>query len=618
MTENRENVTPSEVFAMRKAGDHEQALRHARRLHQANMKDPWNIRVLFWCLFDEIKRLKGSENLTTETLVKEEIAALDLPEEDEKDQLMHDQRNRILGNDACSKATELSKSGKHKEAVKLIRAAAKSETRTQQVTEVYLWVLYRKLKDVQPEQRDIAIWCLNDFLACWSAAWEPNAILFKCLLIQAKRLAEDWAGMVPLIEKMGLHRLPAADFADDRSESDFAPFQDQLLSIIYKCLKRHASLHTERPIIHQLIAAWGDSFGNGEWPQYHLGRILLWTGGDPDQARDLLLKTVQRNPGDFWRWQALADALQAKEAKAALSRGVLCTCEDASFKVPLYKTYAELLADEEEFAAAKASLLEAMRLRRLSGNEWRDPIPLWFDQVTDGDEIDIHQYAIIFSSEASKLLGSALPYRLCVLIRPLKKEGRFLFLCVGSGTRTLKFDASQSPLPGVNVIEAKFEDKSDGICMVLAWQRAEIPSDLGNCEMGVVSHVNAEKRLASIKTSSQEFIPLYFDQWPNAANLAAGTFLRLLLLEESNHKTVVLKWSVVEPEAIADLVIPIQGTFTLARSQHFGFIDTNREKVFVAPSEARNLTDSSQVKGWAIRATDKHGRPSWQLLPSSI
>lgn len=152
--------------------------------------------------------------------------------------------------------------------------------------------------------------------------------------------------------------------------------------------------------------------------------------------------------------------------------------------------------------------------------------------------------------------------------------------------------------------------------MVLAWDKAEIPNDLGDFETGVVVHVNPSKQLASVATASQEFIPLYFDRWPGSSSLVPGTFVKLQSLDQQDGKPVILKWAVVDPESIPDFVIPVQGKFGRHNGKPFGHIDMDGQSVIVSPDEAKNLQDGSQTVGWAIRSTDKHGQPSWKLLPS--
>lgn len=613
MPEQNQQIRTQEVFALRKSGKLEVALKHGRRLYAEAPCDAWAIRALFWCLYDEVKRLQIGDDAEALAAAKMELAGLALPNE-ENDSMMHECASRILGADPCSNATELSKAGDHHAAVALLKPIARGKDTNAQIAEAYGWVLYRKLKTCTAEDPIAPVWCLNEFGRCWSSEWRPNAMLFKCLLIQAKIHAENWAGLVALVENLALHRLKPADFVDDRPDADYEPFQDQLLTAIHKCLKKHPDLHGERPTLLQLLAAWKDSFGEGKFGHYHLGRVLLWTGGDVDQARILLLKAVQGNPDEYWRWQAFAEALSGKEAKAAISRGICCACEDNSFKVPLYKAYADLLAHEGNLIAAKASLAEAMRLRRLAGNEWTAPIPLWFEQVPADTGLDIHAYAAPFAEEADDLLASDLPGRRCVLIRPLQKENRFLYYCVAVGTRNLKFRQDHIPPLGVEAIDAKFMDQPEGVCKVLTWQTADLPDGIVQREIAVVTHINADKQLAAVTRATQDFLPLYFDRWPGTSSLKPGTCLELRFLKDHEGKITLLSWTKVPTTPIPDRLIPVHGIFQLAPGKPFGFVEMGGNRIFVAPNEAQALVDSCEVHGWAIRSQDKQGRLTWKLL----
>jgi tetratricopeptide (TPR) repeat protein len=613
MAEADRQMTTQQINSLRKSGKLDEALGHARLLHAGDANDPWIVRTLFWCLHDEVKRVRSANDPAAIAAVIREVELLNLPNED-TDQPMHDCAARILGTDPVAKATLLSKAGKHRESVDLLRPIARAEGARQHEIEAYGWVLFRKIRDCAEDEQRAAVWCLNEFLNCWSIDRNPNPMLFKNIFIQAKLHAESWTGVIALIEKLGLYRLKPEDFADETLDSDFAPFQDQLLGAVHKCLKKHPLMRENQSVIHKWLGAWKDSFGGDEWPQYHLGHILLWTGGDLSRAKALLLKTVQRNPKDYWRWEAFAEALQGDEAKAALSRGILCSCEDESYKVPLYKEYAELLAAEGELPAAKASLEEAMRLRRLTGNEWTAPIPLWLEQVSAVAGLDIHAYAASFVEEADDLLASDLPDCRCVLIRPLQKENRFLYYCVAVGTRNLKFPQDHLPPLEVEAIDAKFMDQPEGVCKVLTWQAAPLPDGIIEREIAVVTHINADKQFTAIATANQDFRRLFFDHWPGASSLTPGNCLELRSLTDNEGKVTLLSWTKVATTPIPDRLIPVHGIFQLAPGKPFGFVEMADKRIFVAPNEAQALVDSCEVHGWAIRSQDKQGRLTWKLL----
>ena len=494
MPDERIQIGTKEVGILRKAGKLAEALEHGRRLYAETPDDPWAARELAWCLYDETKRLQRIDDGKNLEKTKAELREIGIPK-DERDKILHECVSRILGAspavDACFRATELSKAGKHREAVQLLRPFAMLKESMSQVGESYGWVLYRKLRDTGEDKANVAIWCLNQFFACWSSDWVPNVMLFKCMLIQAKIQVEGWDGLVPLVEKLGLHRVPAEQFADDRPDSDFESFPNQLLASIYKSLKMHPDLHGERPALQQLLIAWKDSLGGGKSGHYHLGRILLWTGGDRDQARVLLLKAVQENPDEYWRWLALADALGGPELKIVLSKAVCCVAEDESHKIPLFKKYADLLAAEGELGPASASIKEAIRLRALSGREWRDSMPPWFHRDNADGNLDILEYARPYSDRAYEILAEGLEACVCAIVRPLKSDGRFLCIKEDGQTITLKFRKSEGPASEIVAIRAKYLEKAGGASTVLSWEPCAISSNFGILQIGVVFEIKA-------------------------------------------------------------------------------------------------------------------------------
>ncbi|MFY7929756.1 MAG: hypothetical protein ACOVS5_12870, partial [Oligoflexus sp.] len=305
-----------EVFDLRRKGKHEEALKLARETYAKDSGNTWNVSALGWCLYDEVKRLKGGD---AEALseVEKELSELKIPE---NQRMLREYVDRVLGTGLLGRANALSQDGKHHEAIKLLRSAAKACGASQGEIEAYAWVLYHKLKDCKDDENEAAKWCLDEFAQCWRADLKPNVMLFKNMLIQAKRQVEKWGGLVPLVERLALHDLKPSEFEEDVPNSDFASFQDQLLGVVHKCLKLHPSLRKNRPELLKWLEAWKEHFSEDEWPQYHLGHLHAWIGGDLNLARELLLKTVQRKPSQWWRWRALAEVLTGEPRKSVLSR----------------------------------------------------------------------------------------------------------------------------------------------------------------------------------------------------------------------------------------------------------------------------------------------------------
>ncbi|MEP4076990.1 DUF7017 domain-containing protein [Haloferula sp.] len=603
-----------EVIALRREGKHEEALKLARETFAKEPGNTWGVGALGWCLYDEVKRLKESGDTDALAKVGKELSELKIPE---SDTMLRKCVDRILGIGPIGKATQLSKEGNHLEAVKLLRRIAKAKGASQYEIEGYGWILYRKLKGCGDEEHAAAIWCLDEFSNCWSGELDPNAMLFKNMLIQAKRQVEKWGGLVPLVERLSLQDINPAEFEDEEPNPDFPSFQDQLLGAVHKCLKLHPAMRESRAELLKWLEAWKEHFSDDEWPQYHLGHLHAWIGGDLNLARDLLLKTVQRKPSQWWRWRAMAEILTGEPRKAVLSRAVTCSDQEPSFKVPLYVEYSEMLAAEGELSAAKASLDEAIRLRILSGEEWKTEMPDWYAGAGELAETDIHEFAQGLAGPADQMLVSDVPLRLGVLVAPTKREGCILYHVKDLGVRNLRFARGTAPPATCKAIEARFYDEPEGISEVLAWDEASIPDDWGDQVPGVVDHLNRNRNLASISLPEGGFLPLHFDRWHSAVDLQPGEFLNIRLLPNSDGKTVVLSWQPAARREVSNFLMKVEGTFSAPPNKPFGFVEGSQSRVFVPPPVAEKFSIGQALSGWALRSKKKDGTLSWNLLPET-
>lgn len=610
-----EHPYPSQqARTLRREGKHEEALKLARETYSKDSANSYNVSALGWCLYDEVKLQQAGDDTRALAEAEKELSELEIPE---RDTMLKDCVARILGTGPVGKANALSKEGRHHEAVKLLRPVALRREATQNEVEGYGWVLYRKLKDCGKDEHEVAKWCLNEFSQCWRGDLEPKAMLFKNILIRAMRQVENWGGLVPLIEQMGLHGLKPEEFEDEEPNPDYASFQDQLLGAVHKYLKLHPAMRENRSGLLQWLEAWKESFGDDEWPQYRLGRIHNWIGGDLELAKDLLLKTLQRKPKQWWRWRALAEVLTDDLRKSALSHAVCCSDQEPSYKIPLYVEYSEILAADGEYPAAKASINEAIRLHRLSGEEWNRPLPAWYVETADQPEVDIHDYALGLAGLADEMLVSDVPSHLGVLIKKTKRERCMLFYCRELGVRNLRFSPDNMPSANCPAIEARFNDEPEGISEVISWNEAPIPDDWGELTPAVVDHLNQEKQLASLSLPEDSFAPLYFDRWAEAESLQTGEFLYVRLVPDSDGRSVVLSWSRVPKKEVAGFLIAVEGVFHAVPNKGFGFIQDSRERIFVPPPVAEKLAAERPYSGWALRTRKRDGSLSWNLLPET-
>lgn len=611
-----------EVFRLRKGGKLTEALLLGASLHREHPADDWVTRAFAWSLYDEIKRLRNAPDDPALVTAKRELAQLKIPAEDDVlvEQVAFVLRSASPEGRAMGDATQLSKAGQHGDAVRIARPFVGVSGTSRETALSYGWVLYRKIKATDGVT-GLAhrIWCFEEYLRVWCREWIPDPMLTKCLLLEGMKNAENWAGFVQLVGGMGLEKLTEKDWVDERPDADFPPFQHQILKAIYQCLKHHPSERKRTDGLHVWFHARESALSGSDWPDYHMGRILVWTDGDRVKARALLLKTVQQNPAEFWRWRALADAVEPQQRVAVLARAVVCPCPDAQFKTGLYRDFAEELAKAGLVSEGTASLEEFLRLVRLAGKEFNGSLPSWYQGVGDVGRIDLPQRAQMLGQEAEDLLVEALPDYLGVLICKLppkdgKKGDVFLYYFEQLGVRSVKFKGAAPPMDAP-AVRLKMREKPEGVSLAFRWTVAEIPGDLGFQFEAFVNAPNPAKGLVPLMTRQHPFIPLYFQRWPGAEGLKFGDCVSLRMLMDAKAKPVVLGWAKLpEGTMIPGLMIKIAGEFKPVDGKAFGFITSGMQNIFVGPREARGLSDRQFVAGIAIKSEDKHGRESWMYV----
>ncbi len=611
-----------EVFRLRKGGKLTEALLLGASLHREHATDDWATRAYAWTLYDEIKRLRNSPEGPALGCAILELSQLKIPPADDvlMQQVSYILQSASPEGRALGEATQLSQAGQHGDAVRIARPFVGVAGTSRATALSYGWVLYRKIKATDGVA-GLAhrIWCFEEYLRVWSREWIPDPMLTKCLLLEGTKNAENWGGFVQLVSGMGLDKLTERDWVDERPNADFPPFQHQILKAIYQCLKHHPSERKRTDGLHVWLHAWESALSGSDWPDYHLGRILVWTDGDRVKARALLLKTVQQNPAEFWRWSALADAVEPQQRVAVLARAVVCLCENAQFKTGLYRDFAEELAKVGLISEASASFEEFLRRVRLAGKEFNGALPSWYQGAGHVGKIDLPQRAQMLGQEAEDLLVEALPDYLGVLICKLPpKEGKkgdaFLYYFEQLGVRSVKFKGAAPPLDTPAVL-LKMREKPEGVSLAFRWTVAEVPAALGvQCE-AFVNTPNLAKGLVPLMTREHPFIPLNLQRWPGAERLKFGDCVSLRMLMDAKAKPVVLGWAKLpEGTMIPGVTIKIAGEFKAVDGKAFGFITSGLQKIFVGPREARGLSDRQFVAGIAIKSEDKHGRESWMYV----
>jgi hypothetical protein len=130
---------------------------------------------------------------------------------------------------------------------------------------------------------------------------------------------------------------------------------------------------------------------------------------------------------------------------------------------------------------------------------------------------------------------------------------------------------------------------------------------------GVIDHINAERRLSYVATSTSEGFALLHHAFPNIAELPPGTLVDVGCAEAGGAPQ---KWRPAPQESLPGLYEVAWGWLERRAEQNFAFIRTSGDDVFVPPELAKNFApgEAHEVRCWAIRRANKTGKVGWRAV----
>jgi hypothetical protein len=335
------------VMAMRKAGQHEEALAGARALMQQDAKNIWNRRALAWCLvscaWDAVKARRVD---AAEPLVRQ--AAETTPDGDE-----------MLG-----------------EAVGKLRNVLHDHTRE----------ILAKLKAISARMKDEGDGVAPESLAREAVdllrqyAEIPGAravsLSHSLVLLYAARTIANTPVFLPFARWWNLELLRPEDFERYRVQGLDRPLPS-LCERVLKALHLSRSACGPEAAGHyewmlEFFARNAARFPDNPWMAYYHG-LLLADSGRFDSARSALTPFVKAHARDAWAWSALARACgdQPDLAAACLCRALECPTKGPEFllRVRAALAHAWLKLGEPGAAAVEARTVLAVRNER----NWSKP-----------------------------------------------------------------------------------------------------------------------------------------------------------------------------------------------------------------------------------------------------
>lgn len=388
-TPTHQDARSKEVFALRRAGDLDQALEKARAYYEETPQDVWLVRAYGWTLHDALKRANNQGDLQALQSLYEEFGVLDLAEDET---LMRQKREEWLeripvGKEAQTEhallagAKSASDAGRDDEALRLFREAVRSYPSSTRTPLALGWEIQRQLgvllKAPQPDGG--AIESLLFEYRQLPHHQRPGR-LHSLILQRAAKAAK--VGLFPAFpeflqwwDPQFLQEEDYASFRPPNADRDFPGTVATAINALYRSVKKEQDPAKIRWAA-EFIGTHIDRFPDEPWFPYYHGKLLA-KSGHGDEARPLVLPIVKAKPNEFWVWDCLADTFGQDQVDMRLSclcRALQCGNQKPEFLVNVHTELGALLVQQALFDEARYEIDQAIRIRR--SKQWTVPSAL--------------------------------------------------------------------------------------------------------------------------------------------------------------------------------------------------------------------------------------------------
>ena len=507
-------MTSKEVFAKRRAGEIDNAYRMAQQLMGTPDPGEWDVKAFGWCLIDLIKRDSKAGQQQNLEHYRQQLETLDV---DPDDDIFTQQREYALklcnpSGQAMQQAKKNSQEGRHLEAVRIYFQLFNDGDHSDGVQTSLGWELYRLAKQVSdqdPPNFGMAHQCMHDY---FRLTLERPSNLHSCILRVADKMAKaDNMQMGDFVRAWGLENLTAEDFErfigkDGKSYPSLAERAVQKAS--KDAFGRNAveDLNYIEPYLSDCIERFQDNL----WLKYYKAKVLVELGRF-DEALPFGLEVVKSKTNDFWTWGLLGDIHQGISTDLRLAcycKALLCS-KDVNFVGSVKLKLALMLIVSEEYEKAKLEIDEVIHYRSNNNQKIPPNAAMMMEQdwyaATTASSSNRALY-IEQAKAAEELLYSNLPWVNAVFgdsFTTKQKPGkprRKLYI----ESPDIPFDATIAeskvamlkPQPGAGIrVKGEFDDKQRFQSYVVQDRPGAIPWDIFEEQIGVVDHVNTQKKL---------------------------------------------------------------------------------------------------------------------------
>jgi hypothetical protein len=378
---------------------------------------------------------------------------------------------------------------------------------------------------------------------------------FSQMLRLAGKVSKDWD------EFLGFARWAGTQ---DFSEEDKKPFVnesgktiDSLQKRFIRAICREVAVRANDSQLDNSLRDWGcgvlqdalEREPNDQWLNYYQSKLHL-ANGEVDLAVRRLAPVLRRQSRASWPWALLGEVFESTRPDAAL----IC-----------FAHAVQLAREEQEVAKVRIRLAQRLALEGRFGEAAQQAhLALQYREK--------HGYRI--PNELQQLLSSDW-YK-----QALTENGLQTLPKVESDARTLLQELDRQNLSYVT---------------------------------GVVDHINNEKALSYVATSTNAGVALTHRKFPEMAQLPPGT---LVEIGRADPEGPPLDWRHSEADSLPGLCETFSGTLERQEGKDFAFIRTAKGDVFVPPMLASSFLSGQQhqLSCRAIKRTNKQGKTGWRAM----
>ena len=367
-------ITSKEVFAKRKEGAVDEAYQMALELMGSPNADDWDKKAFCWCLIDLIKRDASNGKLENLSHYRSQLESIRADPSDEV--LTKGIRNALsLCNPSgreFSQAKDLSRAGKHTEAVAAYRKALACGPVDREIQTGFGWELYKHSKELMAQgnanlgavKRN-----LNDYL---KLDVEKPSLLHTCVLQLAAKLAgQDKFNMLVFSRLWNLDYLRTEDFERGHS-NDGKAYPSLAEKVIQQAAKEAATSDNalDQEFIIPHIDTAIEQFPDNVWLKLNKAKILLSLGMH-DEALAFGLAVAKAKSSDYWAWGLLGDIIFPTDRSAAIGcycKALSCHAED-KFTGKIRIKVAQHMLENNDLVAAKLEVETIIRSKASEGHK---------------------------------------------------------------------------------------------------------------------------------------------------------------------------------------------------------------------------------------------------------